>query len=125
MNETAEASRPRTPFAAPPNEPVIAPGQGGFVGWIGEQQRVFYRAMTGALGALHEDGNAFWILGGLSFLYGVFHAAGPGHGKVVISSYVLASERQLRRGVVLSFLSAMMQAAVAIGFVLVVAAVLG
>lgn len=125
VNETAEASRPRTPFAAPPNEPVIAPGQGGFVGWIGEQQRVFYRAMTGALGALHEDGNAFWILGGLSFLYGVFHAAGPGHGKVVISSYVLASERQLRRGIVLSFLSAMMQAVVAIGFVLVVAAVLG
>jgi ABC-type nickel/cobalt efflux system permease component RcnA/ABC-type uncharacterized transport system substrate-binding protein len=121
VNETAQASRPRTPFAAPPAEPVIAPGQGGLIGWIGEQQRVFYRAMTGALSALHEDGNAFWILGGLSFLYGVFHAAGPGHGKVVISSYVLASERQLRRGVLLSFLSAMMQAAVAIGFVLIAA----
>ncbi len=124
VNQAAETSRPRTPFAAPPSEPVIAPNQGGLFGWIGEQQRVFYRAMTDTLAALHEDGNAFWILGGLSFLYGVFHAAGPGHGKVVISSYVLASERQLRRGILLSFLAAMMQAVVAIVFVLIVAAAL-
>lgn len=124
VNETAQMSRPRTPFAAPPAEPVIAPGQGGLMGWIGDQQRNFYRAMTDSLSALHRDGNAFWILGGLSFLYGVFHAAGPGHGKLVISSYVLASESQLRRGLVLSFLSAMMQAVVAIGFVLIAAAAL-
>lgn len=124
VNDTAAAGRPRTPFAAPPAEPVIAPGQGGLMGWIGEQQRTFYRAMTDALSGLHRDGNAFWILGGLSFLYGVFHAAGPGHGKVVISSYVLASESQLRRGILLSFLSAMMQALVAIGFVLIAAAAL-
>ncbi|WP_196260884.1 DUF1007 family protein [Pelagibacterium limicola] len=121
IGEATTPARPRTPFAAPPAEPVIAPGQGGLLGWIGEQQRSFYQAMTGALSALHEDGNAFWILGGLSFLYGVFHAAGPGHGKVVISSYVLANERQLRRGVLLSFLASMMQAAVAIGFVLIAA----
>lgn len=61
------------------------------------------------------------MLGGLSFLYGVFHAAGPGHGKVVISSYVLANEQQVRRGVALSFASAMVQSLVAISFVLVAA----
>ncbi|HQZ13885.1 MAG TPA: hypothetical protein PK286_13465, partial [Devosia sp.] len=60
----------------------------------------------------------------LSFLYGVLHAAGPGHGKVVISSYVLANERQLRRGVLLSFASAMVQSLVAIALVLVAAAAL-
>src|SRR5690606_29824480 len=81
-------------------------------------------AMTGALGTLRSDGNAFWFLGGLSFLYGIFHAAGPGHGKVVISSYVLANTRQLRKGVMLSGLSALMQALVAIGFVLVLAGIL-
>lgn len=122
--ETVTAQRPATPFSAPPAEPSILPSQGGFFGWIAAQQRVFYRAMTDALGALHRDASAFWILGGLSFLYGVFHAAGPGHGKVVISSYMLANERQLRRGIVLSFLSAMMQSAVAVAFVLAAAGVL-
>ena len=43
-----------------------------------------------------QDGNAFLVLGTLSFLYGVFHAAGPGHGKAVISSYMLANEVALR-----------------------------
>ncbi|MCD7060547.1 DUF1007 family protein [Pelagibacterium xiamenense] len=116
--QAISAPAPR-PFAAPPSEPAMAPGQGGFMGWVADQQRTFYRALTDALSALREDNNAFWILGGLSFLYGILHAAGPGHGKVVISSYVVANERQLRRGIVLSFLSAMMQAVVAVAFVLV------
>ena len=48
--------------------------------------------------ALKTNWTGFWVLGLLSFLYGIFHAAGPGHGKVVISSYVLANEAQVRRG---------------------------
>jgi nickel/cobalt exporter len=95
------------------------------LGWVQQQQANFYEGLVGALDALKRDGNAFWVLGGLSFLYGVFHAAGPGHGKVVISSYVLANEAQVRRGVLLSFISAMLQSVVAIGFVLIAAAVLG
>jgi nickel/cobalt exporter len=43
---------------------------------------------------------------------------------VVISSYVLANEQQLRRGVLLSFISAMLQSVVAIAFVLIAAAAL-
>jgi nickel/cobalt exporter len=49
------------------------------------------------------------ILAALSFAYGVLHAAGPGHGKAVISSYVLANERTVRRGIALSFLAAIIQ----------------
>lgn len=116
--QLAQAS-PSLPFGGPPPEPGLAMPGGGFLGWINEQQRTFYRALNQALGALKTDFNAFWILGGLSFLYGVFHAAGPGHGKVVISSYVLASEQLVRRGVLLSFASAMLQSIVAIAFVLV------
>lgn len=112
-------AEPKMPFGGPPPEPGLAMPRTGFLGWLNEQQRNFYRAMNDALSALKSDWTAFWVLGGLSFLYGVFHAAGPGHGKVVISSYVLASERQVRRGIVLSFVSAMLQSAVAIGFVLV------
>lgn len=121
--QVAEA-KPAMPFGGPPPEPGLAMPRTGFLGWVNEQQRNFYRAMNEALSALKTDLNAFWVLGGLSFLYGVFHAAGPGHGKVVISSYVLANERQFRRGIVLSFASAMMQSLVAIGFVLIAAVAL-
>lgn len=86
----------------------------GWMAWINLQQQHFYRALTGALKAMREDGSRLWLLVGLSFAYGVFHAAGPGHGKAVISSYMLANEVALRRGVMLSFVSAFLQALTAI-----------
>jgi nickel/cobalt exporter len=61
---------------------------------------------------------------GLGFLYGVFHAAGPGHGKAVISSYVVANRATVRRGIVLSFASSAVQAISAITFVVVARLVL-
>lgn len=118
------AARPTMPFGGPPAEVGINLPRTGFFGWLQQQQRDFYAALTASLDALRTDWTAFWVLGGLSFVYGVFHAAGPGHGKVVISSYVLANETQLRRGIVLSGLSALMQSLVAIGFVLVLAGIL-
>ncbi len=45
---------------------------------------------------MRQDSGRLWVLVGLSFAYGVFHAAGPGHGKAVISSYMLANEVALR-----------------------------
>jgi nickel/cobalt exporter len=124
VNQVAQA-RPATPFGGPPPEIGLPMPRTGFFGWLQNQQRQFYGALTGALEELQTDWTAFWVLGGLSFLYGVFHAAGPGHGKVVISSYVLANERQLRRGVLLSVASAMLQSLVAVGFVVVAAGLLG
>ena len=61
----------------------------------------------------------------MSFLYGVFHAAGPGHGKAVITSYVLASGDTVRRGIVISFAAAMVQAVSAIVIVLAATVVIG
>lgn len=98
------------------NEAVL-PSTGLFAGllnWINVQQQGFYRSLTGAMKAARVGGGASWLLVGLSFAYGVFHAAGPGHGKAVISSYMLANEVALRRGVLLSFLSAFLQAVSAI-----------
>ena len=86
----------------------------GWLAWINLQQQHFYRALTGALKGMREDGSRLWVLVGLSFAYGIFHAAGPGHGKAVISSYMLANEVALRRGIMLSFVSAFLQALTAI-----------
>ncbi len=87
---------------------------GSLFGWINAQQQGFYRLMTGALKDMRENPWAASTLVGLSFAYGVFHAAGPGHGKAVISSYMLANEVELKRGVLLSFLSSILQGVVAI-----------
>ena len=86
----------------------------GVLNWVNIQQQGFYRSLTGAMRAMRDGGGGTWLLVGLSFAYGVFHAAGPGHGKAVISSYMLANEVALRRGVLLSFVSAMLQALTAI-----------
>ncbi|KPB00409.1 nickel/cobalt transporter [Ahrensia marina] len=97
-------------------QPVAPSGGlfGSFFTWIGTEQRAFYRSMTNALKTMRQDGSAVWLLVGLSFLYGVLHAAGPGHGKVVISSYMVANETALRRGVGLALASSVLQAISAI-----------
>jgi nickel/cobalt transporter (NicO) family protein len=98
---------------------------GGFTGWILAKQAEFYRMLSGLIRAAKADGSAAYTLLGISFLYGVFHAAGPGHGKAVISSYLVANNETWRRGIVLSFASAILQALSAIAIVGVVAALLG
>jgi nickel/cobalt exporter len=96
----------------------------GIVGWIMVKQAEFYKSLSGAIRAAKTDGSALWVLFGLSFAYGVFHAAGPGHGKAVISSYVVANRETWWRGVVLSFASAMVQATVAVVLVGIAAVLL-
>lgn len=87
---------------------------GPFFLWVSSWQTTFYRALTAALGSLKENPLGVWLLLALSFGYGVFHAVGPGHGKAVITSYLISSGESARRGVVISFVAAMVQAAVAI-----------
>jgi ABC-type nickel/cobalt efflux system permease component RcnA len=87
---------------------------GPLFAWVAVHQAHFYRALTASLASLRNDPSGLWLLFGLSFIYGVFHAVGPGHGKAVISSYMLASGDSARRGIVLSFLSAAVQAVSAV-----------
>jgi ABC-type nickel/cobalt efflux system permease component RcnA len=77
--------------------------------------------MSATIRAAKSDGSAVWTLLAISFAYGIFHAAGPGHGKAVISSYLVANEETARRGIVLSFASALLQALVAVAIVAVFA----
>ncbi len=109
----AHAQSPLGIGAAEPGFSATGPF-GGLFAWINTQQQGFYRLMTGALREMRENPWAASTLVGLSFAYGVFHAAGPGHGKAVISSYMLANELELKRGVLLSFLSSILQGVVAI-----------
>lgn len=103
----------------------------GSTGWFAEffaqmamWQSYFYRQLTGAVRAWQQDGWAAWLLLGLSFAYGVFHALGPGHGKAVLAAYVLANRETVKNGAILALLSAFLQALVAITLVGIAAGVL-
>jgi nickel/cobalt transporter (NicO) family protein len=80
--------------------------------------------MSSTIRAAKSDGSAVWTLLAISFAYGIFHAAGPGHGKAVISSYLVANQETARRGIVLSFASALMQSLVAVVIVAICALLL-
>ena len=114
-----------SPFGAGPRPAPAPPPSDGVMGWIFAKQAEFYRMLSGSLRAVRADWTAIGGLFGISFLYGVFHAAGPGHGKAVISSYLVANDETWRRGVALSFASALLQALVAIALVGIASVLLG
>ncbi len=91
----------------------------GVWAWVLVQQQKANRQIVSAVKDLKSQGSmtAALVLIAVSFIYGVLHAAGPGHGKAVISSYVLANERTVRRGIQLSFLAAFFQALSAIAII--------
>ena len=84
--------------------------------WAREKQQAFYGKLSATLRQMKGASPlaAAWTLMLLSFGYGVFHAAGPGHGKAVISAWLLATENEMKRGVLISFMSAVIQALTAI-----------
>jgi nickel/cobalt exporter len=89
-------------------------------------QRELQQDLSAATRTAAEHGfTAASTLIGLSFVYGVLHAAGPGHGKFVISTYLLSQESAVPRSLMLSTLSALMQGVTAIVIIEVVVAILG
>lgn len=127
----AQSEPQKSPFGVPiaPSQTAGAPqkAERTFLGdvwsYVLAQQARINRELAGAVRQM-KTGNildATLLLAFLSFTYGVLHAAGPGHGKAVISSYVLANEKTVKRGIMLSFLSAFIQALSAIAIVGVLA----
>lgn len=104
-------------------KPVAAPGEPSLwsemIGWIYVQQRAFHQELIDGMRSLTNDGAAAaaWALISASFLYGVFHAAGPGHGKAVLTTYLVTHREQMKRGVLLAVISAFTQGFVAIALV--------
>jgi ABC-type nickel/cobalt efflux system permease component RcnA len=88
--------------------------EGGITGFLMSEQSRLTHLMAEQVHALHANPSALLGLVALGLCYGVFHAAGPGHGKALIASYMIANEGSLRRGVVMAFLAALLQATVAV-----------
>ncbi len=115
-------SAPADPEASPPSSSI---------GWlarikgrISQLQSAYYQKMISAMRRFRSSDTAAWGLIWLSLAYGIFHAAGPGHGKAVITSYMFANEATVRRGVTLSFAAAFVQGLTAVLIVSVIALIL-
>jgi len=113
------------PFGVGRPEAALPPAAGSVFGWILAQQSAFYNALSAAVRAAASNGSEAWGLVALGLAYGVFHAAGPGHGKAVISAYLFATGETVRRGITLSIASALLQAVAAVALVATLALVVG
>lgn len=86
------------------------------IAYVMAQQQAFHQQLSDELTALGRQGSlaTAWALIVSSFAYGVFHAAGPGHGKVVLTTYLVSHERRIGRAMLLSAAAALCQGIVAI-----------
>ena len=98
---------------------------GGWTGWLLEAQSRLTHMMSLDLREIPHSPAALGTLIAVGFIYGVAHAAGPGHGKAVIASYMMANDSALRRGIVLALFAALLQGAVAVAIVGAAALVFG
>lgn len=133
----AHASDARNPFAPKPAETEAeAPALGAFERTyrglllkIAVVQQDLNKDLHAKLKEIQTTGSVLpaLIVIGVAFLYGVFHAAGPGHGKFIVTSYFLARDGPVSHGIIMSGLIALTQAlsAIIIVFVLVFALGLG
>jgi nickel/cobalt exporter len=95
--------------------------------WVQAQQKLFHETLGTELRAVAETHSlaATISIVSVGFLYGIFHAVGPGHGKVIVTGYLLAGRHTLRRGIIVSALSSLLQAMTAIVLVLGLYQILG
>jgi nickel/cobalt exporter len=115
-------------FARPTAAPFQATGPFGRVfAWVLDKQQSLQRTLAMSVKSLKTNNpiHGAITLAVLSFVYGVLHAVGPGHGKTIISSYVVANEQTVRRGVIISFIAAGLQALTAVVLVGVLLIALG
>jgi len=88
-------------------------------------QKDLHRQMTQLLQEVaeqpHQAGLSLVIF---SLLYGVLHALGPGHGKVVIATFLATHPARVKTSIRLTLLASLLQGSVAIGLVTVMLVIL-
>ncbi len=82
--------------------------------WIWAKQHEFLMQLTQELESLRGQHSVGWALVMMSFLYGVLHAAGPGHGKVVLTTYLVSHRSRLNRGIAMGAAAAFLQGVTAL-----------
>lgn len=97
------------------------------LGEVNRAQRQLNQALSRELRRLREGDvdRAAALVVWIAFLYGVLHAVGPGHGKLVVSSLFLARDVRLRTAIGISGLVSLLQTTSAIAIVSIMALVLG
>jgi nickel/cobalt exporter len=134
------AAQGRPPTGSPAVPGVASPARGegvgaeaqppwlrGFLGRVNVAQRQLNQALSRELRRLRQGEVASAALGvaWIAFLYGVLHAVGPGHGKLVVSSLFLARDARLGTAIAVSGAVSLLQTLTAIALVSVVASLLG
>jgi nickel/cobalt transporter (NicO) family protein len=94
---------------------------------ISRAQRQLNQMLSREMRQIRETGSLVAVLtvSLVAFVYGVLHAAGPGHGKLVVSAFFLGREARIVRGVIMGGLVSVLQTFSAIAIVLVLVFVLG
>ncbi len=93
-----------------------------FLSAIAAWQRTLKRELTRLGREIHEQpyGSAFWLFLGLSFVYGIVHSLGPGHGKMIMVSYFLSRPGKYLHGLLMGNLLTFVHVFSAVSIILVV-----
>jgi ABC-type nickel/cobalt efflux system permease component RcnA len=83
--------------------------------YIASTQLTFHKLLNAQVMKISNQEELYgFSLIGISFVYGIFHALGPGHGKAVIVSYLASNPQSRASSCLLAFTAAMFQALSAI-----------